>query len=112
MDKSELVERDLAEGRRLVDALDKAGIPLPVAFWLYLQELGVWQLRLCSPYVKEFGPKHAYGIVQTILATASPVIELDLDAIAVIPESDRVATELRISAGTDGKPFIGGKMLS
>jgi hypothetical protein len=112
MDKSELVEHDINEGHRLVEALDKASFPLPAAFWLYLPELGVWQLRLSSPAVKDEGPRYAYAIVQTALATASPAIDVDLDTVGVVPESDHIASELRISAGTDGKPYIGGKSIS
>jgi hypothetical protein len=112
MDKSELVERDINEGRRLVEALDKANFPLPAAYWFFLPTLGVWQLRFSSPAVKDEGPRHAYAIVQTALATASPAIDIDLDSISVVPESDPIATELRISVGTDGKPYIGGKSIS
>jgi hypothetical protein len=112
MDKPGLVEQDVREGRRLIEALDRAGFPLPVACWLNLKEIGVWQLRLGSPLVQEQGSRSVYGTIQTILAAATPKIAINLDDIKVVAESDPIAMELRISAGTDGMPFIGAERLS
>ena len=46
MDKVLLVEPLIEEGRELVAALERAGIAIDLAYWFYLEELGIWDLFL------------------------------------------------------------------
>jgi hypothetical protein len=112
MDKTVLVERDLMEGKRLIEALDQERFPLTAALWLFLPDLGVWRLVLGSPAVDQEGPRHAYTAVQSVLDKLRPPVSIDLDDISVAADQSRLIADLRIFSGTDGKPFIGGISLS
>lgn len=105
MDKAALVDRDIAEGRRLVQALDQAGFPVVAALWSFLPEEGVWRLLIASPKVGERGPREAYAAIRDVLAKSQ--IDLPLYRVSVVTPDEPLVTELRIFAGTDPAPFIG-----
>ena len=44
-----LVESDIEQGARLLSALDEAGIPIEVAYWMLSPEWGDWWLVLGTP---------------------------------------------------------------
>jgi len=74
MDRTALVENDIAAGARLVDALAAAGLPIAAAMWLKLKERSVWELYVASPNVQEHGPTTAYRFVDEIArAIGSPI---------------------------------------
>lgn len=56
MVKAALVEPDLNEGRRLVSALDKAGLPIAIAGWFSEADAEDWQLYVATPDVQIYGP--------------------------------------------------------
>ena len=60
MDQATLVSPDLEGGRKLVAALDDAGLDIRAAFWLYREESESWRLYLATPLVKTQGLKVAY----------------------------------------------------
>jgi hypothetical protein len=107
MDQKALVERDIDAGRRLVQALDQSGFAAVAALWNYLPEEAAWRLVIASPKVSELGPREAYAIIQDALRKGH--IDLSLARIsAVSPDEEPLVTELRIFAGTDPAPFLGG----
>jgi hypothetical protein len=112
MDRTSLVEHDLNEGRRLVQALDTVGFPLPAAFWFYHSERDRWQLMIGSPVVTDKGPLYAYEVIQKALASASPRIELNLDDIVVTSDLDPTVAKIRLALGTDGMPYVNQQRLS
>lgn len=109
MDQTPLVDRDIEVGRRLIEALDRAGDPPAAALWKYIPEERDWRLVLASVWTAARGPRKAYEAVQGVLRSAG--IDLPLDRISVVESDDHLITELRIFAGTDGAPFIGGTFL-
>ncbi|WP_439629868.1 hypothetical protein [Gemmata sp.] len=109
MDQTPLVDRDIGAGRRLIEALDRAGVPLTAALWKYIPEERDWRLVLASSWVRERGPRKAYEAVQELLRTDG--IDLALHRVSVVESDDHLVTELRIFAGTDGAPFVGGTFL-
>jgi hypothetical protein len=104
-----LVDRDIDEGRRLIQALDQAGFPLVAALWRFLALEGVWRRLIASPKVREAGPRAAYAAIQDVLRQ-SP-IGLPLHRISAVGPDEPMVTELRIFAGTDPAPFIGSTYL-
>src|SRR5579871_3955306 len=66
MDKTILVEPDIKQGKRLIKELDKAGFPVLAAFWLYLEESGVWRSHIASPVEAAEGRKAAYTKVNEL----------------------------------------------
>ena len=74
MYKKILVERDFEEGRRLLEALDNAGFPVRAAFWYHLSDSDKWRFIVASPVVDEKGPRAAYTVIQSVLATLSKTV--------------------------------------
>lgn len=105
MDQATLVDRDLDEGWRLVQALDRAGFPVVAALWSFFPEEGVWRLLIASPKVSELGPRGAYAAIQDVLLKTR--LGLPLYRISAVGLDDPLITELRVVAGTDPAPFIG-----
>lgn len=73
MDTVPLVDSQIADGARIVGALDNAGVQLDAALWLYSSETGSWRLLLATPLVDTAGPARTYQRVQSALA------RMDLD---------------------------------
>lgn len=85
MVKTSLVEQDITEGRRFLEALKQPAaltvgrrklIDLPAshfrvkaAFWLYLPESHEWRLVIATPLVDEEGPQATYRDIRAVLAT-------------------------------------------
>ena len=88
MDKAALVEADVQEGRRLIQALDEKGFSLRAALWFYLPDLAEWRLLLGSPLVDTDGPKLAYRRVQAVLTRMSPPSRLTLQSISIVSARD------------------------
>jgi hypothetical protein len=109
MDQTALVGQDVDEGRRLVQALDRAGFPVVAAFWSSFPEEGDWRLLIASPRVNELGPRGAYAAIQEVLRTSR--IGLPLYRISAVSPDEPPVSELRLFAGTDPAPFIGGTYL-
>lgn len=60
MDKAVLVERDIDAGAQLVEALDKANVPVFAALWLYSEDANGWRFVIATPLVDEKGPQKVY----------------------------------------------------
>jgi hypothetical protein len=108
MDTSVLVESDREEGARLLQAVDQEGIPVSGALWYYNPLSDSWRYMLSTPLMDTNGPAEVYRRIDTILRKSTPSITISLDRIAVIGDKDNPILELRLFAGTQGKPFIGG----
>jgi hypothetical protein len=109
MDKTALLDQDIDQGRRLVQALDQAGFPVVAAFWSFLPEEGDWRLLIASPKVAELGPRDAYATIREALRKMQ--IDLPLHRVSAVSPDEPMVVELRIFAGTDPAPYIGGTTL-
>ena len=67
-----LVETYVAMGRSLLEELDKAGISVPAAIWLYSSDSEEWALVLAPEEYEKYGPAHFYGLLQDLLARMNP----------------------------------------
>jgi hypothetical protein len=112
MDKTVLVEQDIKEGERLLRALDQAEVPVTGALWLYRSEADVWRYVIASPLVEQEGPLKTYARIDAVLASTSPPIAMPLGSISARGLDDPLINELRLFAGTPGRPFVGGIPLS
>ncbi|MCK4731777.1 MAG: hypothetical protein KAT65_04885 [Methanophagales archaeon] len=91
MDKTALVEKDVEEGKRLIEALDNAGFQVRAVLWFYLAESDEWRFVVASPLVERKGPKEAYAFVQAVLAQLLPPSGISLEEISVVsPEYDLI----------------------
>ncbi|MBA7490512.1 hypothetical protein ES702_01050 [subsurface metagenome] len=106
MDKTVLVEKYIQEGKRLIEALDKAGFQVEAAMWFYLTDSDEWRLLIASPFVEKNGPKKAYSFIQSVLAQLSPSSEISLKDISVLSPKHHLISLLRIAIRTG--PGISG----
>ncbi len=124
MVKASLVEHDLAEGRRFLDALKEPTeltigrrrlsvvgahhFRVKAAFWWYLPESLEWRLVIATPLVDEKGPLATYKDIQKVLIW-HPDLNLSLQNISVLsPKDERVKAfnkAMRIAPDPDGVRF-------
>jgi len=105
MVKTTLVEQDIDEGRRLLEALKSPSVltvgrrriaDLPAshfrvkaAYWLYLPESKEWRLFIATPLVDERGPQAAYLDLRAALVATSPsLLNISLENISVVTPKD------------------------
>jgi hypothetical protein len=82
MDKTPLVGPDFDGGRDLLEALERAGLPIAFAAWLSLRETFDWQLFIASPDVQTHGPKAVILFIDKIIsATNSPISLSDITVV-------------------------------
>jgi hypothetical protein len=105
MGKTTLVERDLEQGRRLIETLDQAGFPVVAAFWSFFAEEGLYRLVIASPVVDEKGPLEAYTRIQAALQNLGTP-EFTLDTITALSPYDPLVIDVRLSQATDGPPSL------
>jgi hypothetical protein len=111
MVKTSLVETDIAEGRRLIAALNQINSHFQVqaAFWLYRPEVMEWRFMIATPLIDQKGPFNAYTDVQRILRTIVPPLSISMQDISVVSSHDKLVKVLKkvvhIPPGTPGVRF-------
>lgn len=109
MVKTSLVEQDIEEGKRFLEALKQPAvvtigrrrvIDLPAshfrvkaAFWSYLPESREWRLVIATPLVDEQGPQATYRDIRAVLA-ANLALNLSLQNISAVSPKDPLAKAL------------------
>ena len=88
MDQATLVDMQIEDGRRLVERLVGAGVPVTVAAWVKESESGWWYLYLVTPLVVGDGVPAGLGvgtnrttyddIEANILPVRLPIVEVKL----------------------------------
>src|SRR3712207_2306588 len=103
MDKTILVERDIEEGRKLLDLVDAADIPVVAAYWLYRIESGRWRLVLATPLVETVGSTYVYRRLREMFEAGAGV-DVALDDVSVVGPRDPIASGLHRIPGSDRVP--------
>lgn len=100
MVKTSLVETDIADGRRLIAALNQMNSHFKVqaAFWLYRPEVMEWRLIVATPLVDQRGPFSTYADVQGILRTIAPPLSISMQDISVVSPNDKLVKVLKKAA--------------
>lgn len=107
MVKTTLVEKDIEEGGRLLDALDKSKFRVKAALWFYLSDSDIWRIKIASRYFDDEGPLKAYSRVQSVLAQLHPQIGITLNDISIISPKDDLIRNLRTAIKTTGSGIAG-----
>jgi hypothetical protein len=84
MDKTALVGPDIEEGRRFLDLLGKAEVPMNAALWQRDETFGRWSLIIVTPLVEQLGVRQAYRRLDQILSKVpggSPIDLLNVSAL-------------------------------
>lgn len=109
MDKTALVENDIRDGERLVDALDNAGFQVEAALWFYLTDSDEWRLLIASPFVERNGPKDSYSFIQSVMAELSEPLAISLKDVSVVspnrPPISLIRTAVHTGPGISGVRF-------
>jgi hypothetical protein len=89
-----LVEKNIEQGARLLRALDEAGIPVDVAYWMLASEWSHWWLVLGTPRGDETGPDRVSLQIIHVLRSLEDVDFL-LDKLGVVGLDDRWVRAIR-----------------
>lgn len=88
-----LVNRQLEEGRKLLERLDETATRIDVALWINTPDTDDWQLMLGTSGVNRNGTRKIYEFVLTILNQYA--IDLSLSEISVVDQSNDLCKALR-----------------
>ena len=99
MGSAELVSEKIEAGSSLLRQLDRDGIRVGSAFWLYDRDADDWRLILSMPLVDERGLRPAYDHLADALQAAG-VRNLYLRDIAAVGVDDKIVGLLRSTIRT------------
>jgi hypothetical protein len=86
-----LLSHEIAEGQRLIDALNAAHLSVDSALWNYAPEPETWRLMLTSPLYDSEGPLKTYGEILSVFREVKPELKIDWTAlVAVSPKHDLI----------------------
>lgn len=89
-----LVDSDIDQGVRLLHALDEAGIPVHVSYWMLSPEWGDWFLVLGTPlYEERPTPSAMHQVVE--VQRSLPNTDYLMDKLGVVPMHHRWIRALR-----------------
>lgn len=106
MDKTELVERNIEDGKRLIAELDKNQFPVIAAFWLFDEDSTTWTLHIATPLF-ENGTQEAYSELSKIMFDMKPILSFWLGNVALRRPNDPFIERLRVFVATPEAPHIG-----
>ena len=90
-----LVEQDVQNGRKLLEALQKR-LPIVAAFWSNSEEANEWRLVIVSPLVGEGGARSAYRMVEEALMETG--VPIPLDSISILSQSNLRYKQVRLAS--------------
>lgn len=111
MDNQVLVDRNIVEGKELIEALDNRDLNIKAAMWFYFAESDEWKLIIATPMVDEKGTKEVYRSIQTVIREMSeskPSVSFK-DVFVISPKDDPitlVGKAIRTGPGLSGIRFI------
>jgi hypothetical protein len=100
MDKATLVEKDIADGKLLIEALDRSKFTLSGALWFYFPKAEEWRLLLVSPLVDRMGPRKSYSIIQSVIEDFPPSFGISIINISVTSPKSELIQLLKIAIRT------------
>lgn len=99
MDKTTLVEKDINEGKELIEAIDEASITLQAALWIYLSESDEWRFMIALPMIDQIGPKKTYTNIQSILVK-NEHLGISLKDISIVSPNHNLIKVLKMVIST------------
>jgi hypothetical protein len=67
MDTTVLVDRDIENGQKAIDALSSSGLPVSAAMWLYYPEANEWRFKVSLASHEHSGPLELMQLIRTSL---------------------------------------------
>jgi len=111
MDKTALVEQNINEGKKIVEALDKEGLFFPIAMWYFLPNNKEWRLYFGKDDLSQTGAREYYKQIQKVLNKISPKPDITVNDVTLIGMDSGLAklikTAIRTGKGISGVRFTG-----
>jgi hypothetical protein len=85
-----LVNQEIEEGQRLIDALNTAGVSVHSALWLYSSESETWHLTFALPLYDDEGPLKTYKKILSVFREVKPDLKIDWTAIVAVSPNDEL----------------------
>lgn len=92
-----LLSHEIAEGQRLIDALNAANLSVDSALWIYAPEPETWRLMLTSPLYDHKGPLKTYGEILSVFRQVKPELKIDWTALVAVSPQHELIKGLRQS---------------
>ncbi len=106
MDKAILVEKDISEGKKIVQNLDNSGLFFPLAMWFLKPDNNEWRLIFGASDIEEKGTREYYKKIQQSLNKMQPATDITVNDISVISTNNSLAKLIK-SAIKTGKDISG-----
>ena len=90
-----LVNQEIEEGQRLIDALNAAGVLVDSALWLYAPEPETWRLMFALPLYDCKGSLKAYEEILSVFRQVKPELKIDWTAIVAVSLKHELIQGLR-----------------
>ncbi|MFB2937912.1 hypothetical protein ACE1B6_21905 [Aerosakkonemataceae cyanobacterium BLCC-F154] len=90
-----LVNQEIEEGQRLIDALKAAGVSVDSALWIYSSERETWRLMLTSTLYDTKGPLKTYEEILSVFRQVKPELKIDWTAIVAVSPKHELIQGLR-----------------
>jgi hypothetical protein len=100
MDKTVLVDKEIEDGKLLIQALDKTSLPVEGAIWYYYVDSDEWRLLIVSTFVDKEGPEKAYTLIQSTLKQFESSFSLSLSKISILSPTNRLIKLIRMAIRT------------
>ncbi|MBD2484695.1 hypothetical protein [Planktothrix sp. FACHB-1365] len=94
MAKATLVNQEIEEGQKLIDALNDANVSVHSALWLYATEPETWRLMLALSLYDDEGPLKTYENILSVFHQVKPDLKIDWTAIVAVSPNNELIQSL------------------
>jgi hypothetical protein len=106
MDQATLVKSDRIIEAQVLEALDRARVPVTLCEWNYVPQLEEWQLIIATPWHDSKGPRTAYRAVVDALERAGIYQRVPMRRVFLKSPSDPLIKSLQHEARTLWDGFV------
>ena len=92
-----LLNYELEEGQRLIDALNLVGLSTDSALWIYSSDSESWHLMLTSEICDREGTLKAYKEALTVFRDVQPELKIDWTSLIAVSPKHELIEDLRQS---------------
>ncbi len=106
MDQATLVKSDRIIEAKVLDALDRARIPVTLCEWNFVPQLEEWQLIIATPWYDSKGPRTTYTTVVDALESAGIYKDVPMRRVFLKSPDDPLVKVLQHETLTHWEGFI------
>ncbi|MEJ0055204.1 MAG: hypothetical protein WDN75_05835 [Bacteroidota bacterium] len=118
MDKTTLVDKDIKEGKEIVETLDKVGLFFPIAMWFFMPNKNEWRLFFGKEDINYVGSRGYYKKIHKVLNKITPRPDITSNDISLISTENEIVKLIQAAIKTHKKKSgirskaISGRLLS